>query len=102
MRRAGGWSLARQLFALQAAIAGIVLVGLALASWLQLREAERAATAEEMLGIAHTLAASPEVRGALDDPRPSAVLQPLAERVRADTATDFVVVMTPDGPSVPV
>lgn len=97
MGRAGGWSLARQLFALQAAIAGIVLIGLAMASWLQLREAERAATAEEMLGIAHTLAASPDVLVALDDPDPSAALQPLAERVRTDTATDFVVVMTPDG-----
>jgi two-component system, CitB family, sensor kinase len=97
MGRAGGWSLARQLFALQAAIVGIVLTGLAVASWLQLRESERAATAEEMLGIAHTLAASPEVIGALDDPDPTAVLQPLAERVRRDTATDFVVVMTPDG-----
>jgi two-component system CitB family sensor kinase len=97
MGRAGGWSLARQLFALQAAIVAVVLVGLASASWLQLREAERAATAEEMLGIAHTFAASPEVLAALDDPDPSAVLQPLAERVRLDTATDFVVVMTPDG-----
>lgn len=97
MARARGWSLARQLFALQAAVVGVVLTGLALATWLQLREAERAATAEEMLGIAHTLAASPEVRAALDDPDPSAVLQPLAERVRHDTGTDFVVVMTPDG-----
>lgn len=97
MGRAGRWSLARQLFALQAAIAGIVLVALATASWFQLREAGREATAEEMLGIAHTLAASPEVLAALDEPDPSAVLQPLAERVRVDTATDFVVVMTPDG-----
>jgi sensor histidine kinase regulating citrate/malate metabolism len=97
MGRAGGWSIARQLFALQAAIAGIVLIGLALASYLQLREAERAATAEEMLGIAHTLAVSPDVLAALDDPDPTAVLQPLAERVRIDTGTDFVVVMTPDG-----
>ncbi len=32
MGRAGEWSLARQLFALQAAIVGVVLVGLALAS----------------------------------------------------------------------
>src|SRR5947207_489638 len=93
MGRASGWSLARQLFALQAAIAGIVLVGLATASWLQLREAERAATAEEMLSISHTLAVSPDVLAGLDDPDPTTVLQPLAERVRADTGTDFVVVM---------
>lgn len=97
MRHTSRWSLARQLFALQAAIVGIVLTGLAVASWLQLQESERAATAEEMLGIAHTLAASPEVLAALDDPDPSLVLQPLAERVRRDTATDFVVVMTVTG-----
>jgi sensor histidine kinase regulating citrate/malate metabolism len=96
MRRRG-WSLARQLFALQAALVVIVLVGASIASWLQLQEANREATAEEMLGIAHALAAMPEVRQALDDPDPSAVLQPLAERVRIDTGTDFVVVMTPDG-----
>jgi two-component system, CitB family, sensor kinase len=97
MGRTAGWSLARQLFALQAAIVGIVLTGLAVASWLQLQESERTATAEEMLAIAHTLAASPEVLAALDDPDPVAVLQPLAERVRHDTGTDFVVVMTPEG-----
>ena len=87
----------RQLFALQAAIVGIVLCGLAVANWLQLQETERTAAAEEMLGIAHTLAASPEVLTALDDPDPSVSLQPLAERVRRETATDFVVVMTVDG-----
>jgi two-component system CitB family sensor kinase len=97
MGRAHGWSLARQLFALQAAIVGIVLTGLAVATWWQLQEAERAATAEEMLGIAHTLAASPEVLAALDDPDPTVALQPLAERVRLDTGTDFVVVMSPQG-----
>jgi two-component system, CitB family, sensor kinase len=97
MARARGWSLARQLFALQAAIVGIVLTGLALATWLQLQETERAATAEEMLGIAHTLAASPDVLAALDDPDPTVVLQPISERVRRDTGTDFVVVMSVDG-----
>ena len=97
MRRVRRWSLARQLFALQAAIVAVVLAGVAAATYLQLDETNREATAEEMLGIAHTLAASPDVRAALRDPDPSAVLQPIAERVRRDTATDFVVVMTPDG-----
>ncbi|HET6259969.1 sensor histidine kinase [Pseudonocardia sp.] len=91
------WSLAGQLFALQAAIIVIVLTGVGVATYFQFDETNRKATEEEMLGIAHTLAASPEVRDALDAPKPSAVLQPLAERVRMDTATDFVVVMTVDG-----
>jgi two-component system CitB family sensor kinase len=91
------WSLARQLFALQAAIVGIVLAGVAVAAYLQFDETNRTATAEEMLGIAHTLAASPDVLAALGEPDPTALLQPLAERVRRETATDFVVVMTPAG-----
>ena len=91
------WSLAAQLFALQAVLVVLGLGGVGVASWVELAEANRAETAEEMLGIARTLAAAPDVPAALDDPDPAAVLQPLAERVRADTATDFVVVMTPDG-----
>ncbi|GAA1317374.1 sensor histidine kinase [Pseudonocardia xinjiangensis] len=95
--RPSRWSLAGQLFALQAAIVVIVLTGVAVAAYLQFDETNRDSTAEEMLGVAHTLAASPDVRAALHAPDPVAVLQPLAERVRTDTATDFVVVMRADG-----
>lgn len=75
----------------------LVIGGVGVGTWLQIAEANREETAEEMLGIARTLAAVPVVRSALDDPDPSAVLQPVAERVRRDTRTDFVVVMTPTG-----
>ncbi|MEJ3654450.1 sensor histidine kinase [Actinomycetes bacterium KLBMP 9759] len=91
------WSLARQLFVLQAVVVMIVLSGMTVAAYLQLDGANRDATADEMLGIAHTLADSPSVLAALDDPAPTVALQPLAERVRRDTDTDFVVVMTVDG-----
>ena len=91
------WSLARQLFALQAVVVALVLAGVAVAAYLQFGEANRDATGREMLAVAHTLAADPDVRAALAAPDPSAELQPLAERVRADTATDFVVVMTTAG-----
>lgn len=90
-------SLAGQVFALQALLVVALLAGVGVLSWVQFAEENRAETAEEMLGIAHTLAATPDVRAALDDPDPTAVLQPLAEGVRRDTATDFVVVMTPEG-----
>ena len=40
---------------------------------------------------------APDFPSLADDPDPSVVLQPVAERVRLDTATDFVVVMTTDG-----
>jgi two-component system, CitB family, sensor kinase len=41
MRPVSGWSLARQLFALQAAIVVTVLAGVALAAYLQLDETNR-------------------------------------------------------------
>ncbi|OLT21372.1 hypothetical protein BJF78_34200 [Pseudonocardia sp. CNS-139] len=97
MQGVRAWSLARQLFALQAAIVVVVLAGVSLATYLQLDEANHDATAEEMLAVAHTLAVSPDLLAALAAPDPTVVLQPLSERVRADTATDFVVVMTPQG-----
>lgn len=91
------WSLARRLFVLQAAVVAIVLAGVTVAAYLQFSRTNDDAAAREMLGIAHTLAADPAVAQALASPRPSDALQPLAEDVRARTATDFVVVMSPDG-----
>ena len=90
-------SLARQLFALQAVVVALVLAGVGVAAYLRFDDANREATGREMLAVAHTLAADPDVRTALATPDPTAELQPLAERVRADTATDFVVVMTTAG-----
>ncbi|OJY44082.1 sensor histidine kinase [Pseudonocardia sp. 73-21] len=94
MRR---WSLAGQMFALQAVVIALVMGGVAVAAYLRIDASNTEATGTEMLAVAHTLAVDPAVLAALDDPDPSAVLQPLAERVRADTATDFVVVMTTSG-----
>ncbi len=90
-------SLARQLFALQALVVALVLAGVGVAAYLRFDDANRDATGREMLAVAHTLAADPDVRAALGAPDPTAVLQPLAARVQADTATDFVVVMTTGG-----
>ena len=50
-----------------------------------------------MLAVARTVADAPDVREAVAGPDPTARLQPLAEQVRRDTGTDFVVVMTVDG-----
>jgi two-component system CitB family sensor kinase len=91
------WSLARQLFVLQALVVAVVLAGVGVAAYLQLEQRQRDTTAEEMLGVAHTLAAAPGLRAALAGADPTAVLQPLAEQVRRETDTDFVVVMRPDG-----
>jgi two-component system, CitB family, sensor kinase len=91
------WSLARQLFVLQALVVAVVLVGVGAAAYLQVDQRGQDATADQMLAIARTFADTPEVREAVAGADPSAALQPLAEDVRRDTGTDFVVVMTVDG-----
>lgn len=95
--RPRAWSLATQLFAIQALIVLVVLVGTGLAALSNAVTANEDAARDEVLGVARALAADPSVLAALDRPDPSTVLQPLAERVRRETATDFVVVMSPTG-----
>lgn len=95
--RPGTWSLATQLFAAQAVLVVVVLVGAGIAAFLNASTANADAARDEVLGVARTLAADPVVLSALDTPDPSATLQPLAERIRAETGTAFVVVMTPEG-----
>jgi two-component system, CitB family, sensor kinase len=97
LRRPRTWSLATQLFAFQAAVILVVLVGAGLAAYSNASTANSDAAQDEVLGVARTLAAAPGVMSALSVPDPTTVLQPLAEQVRRDTGTDFVVVMTTDG-----
>ena len=97
LSRPRSWSLATQLFAFQAAVILVVLLGAGVAAFSNAATANADSAQDEVLGVAHTLAAAPVVTWALSAPDPTSVLQPLAEQVRRDTATDFVVVMTPDG-----
>jgi two-component system CitB family sensor kinase len=97
LRRPRTWSLATQLFAFQAAVILVVLVGAGLAAYSNASTANSDAAQDEVLGVARTLAAAPVVTWALSAPDPTSALQPLAEQVRRDTGTDFVVVMTTDG-----
>ncbi|MER7014669.1 sensor histidine kinase [Saccharopolyspora sp. NPDC000359] len=91
------WSLARQLFVLQVVVvAVVVLAGTALA-WYDARQRTEDAARDEVVAVARTLAAQPDVREALVSANPSAALQPLAERVRADTGVDFITIMSPQG-----
>src|ERR671934_1239649 len=90
-------SLARQLLLLQLAV---VVVAVAVAGAFAVRAADRRTKDEQrarVLAVAETLAASSQVRAALAQPDPAAVLQPLAERVRRDSSLGFVVFMSPDG-----
>lgn len=91
------WSLAGQLFAAQSVVVLVVLLGAGLAAYANARTANEDAARDEVLGVARAVAAAPPIREALATPDPASVLQPLAERIRLDTETDFVVVMTVDG-----
>jgi sensor histidine kinase regulating citrate/malate metabolism len=97
LRGPRGWSLATQLFAIQAAVILIVLLGAGVAAFSNATIANSDAAQDEVLGVARAVADVPSVASALTAPDPAAVLQPLAERVRRDTGTDFVVVMSTEG-----
>lgn len=89
-------SLARQLFVLQLAVI-VFLVGTgALLSFLDARRASADAAGRRVLSLATGVAHTPTVREAMTSDDPSRVLQPLAESIRTDTGTDFVVFMAPD------
>ncbi|HEX5333438.1 MAG TPA: ATP-binding protein [Cellulomonas sp.] len=90
------WSVAWQVFTLQLIVVAVVLLAGVAAAYLQARENSQEASRSRVLAVARAVAASPQVRAALTTPDPSTVLQPLAEQVRHDTATDFVVVMGTD------
>ncbi|KNX38895.1 hypothetical protein VV01_19985 [Luteipulveratus halotolerans] len=49
------------------------------------------------LDIARSVADGPQVATVISTPQATDVLQPYAERVRRDTGTDFVVIMSPKG-----
>jgi two-component system CitB family sensor kinase len=91
------WSLAQQLFAIQAGIIVIVVVGAVVAAYAQASRLNLDENEDKVLAVAESVAAAPTVREALRGTSPSAKLQPFAEEVRRETGTDFVVVMSTDG-----
>lgn len=72
----------------------VVLVGLA-AVWVQAQRAGDKEATARALAVAETVAATPDVIAGVQGSDPTAALQPYAERVRAESGTDFVVVMSP-------
>ncbi|MFV0457739.1 MAG: ATP-binding protein [Actinomycetales bacterium] len=90
-------SLARQVLAVQVII-GLVVVAVASAMAYRLADQQvRRSTRAEVLDVAHAFAATDDVRQGLESADPAAALGPLAERVRRETGTDFVVVLSPQG-----
>jgi sensor histidine kinase regulating citrate/malate metabolism len=91
------WSLSRQLFVLQVVVVAVVVLAGAGLAWYDAQVRTEAAASDQVVAVARTLAALPDVREGMVAPNPPATLQPLAERVRADTGVDFITMMSPQG-----
>ena len=92
----GRWSVAAQTFALQVLIAVLVVGAGRVGADGQAQRAGDQQAMARALAVAETMAATPSVIAAVQGPNPSAALQPYAERVRVESGTDFVVVMSRD------
>ncbi|RDS64136.1 SpoIIE family protein phosphatase/ATP-binding protein [Streptomyces sp. M7] len=93
----GGRSLAGQVFVLQVVIVLLLVVAAVVALVLQVRYDSTQEARNRSVAVAEAFANAPGTREALDDPDPTAVLQPRAEAARRATGVDFIVVMNTDG-----
>ncbi|MGF1339237.1 sensor histidine kinase [Streptomyces flavovirens] len=90
-------SLAGQLFVMQALLVAAVVAGCAVFAYVSGRAQAEETAKRQVRTAALAMAESPSVREAIRTPDPSAVLQPYAERVRAETGIAFVTIMNPQG-----
>ncbi|MGH3588744.1 MAG: histidine kinase, partial [Pseudonocardia sp.] len=94
LRRGGRPSaVARQILVLQTLVVAVVVVGAVVLAFVDARRTQLDSARDRSVAVAQTVADAPTVREALGTERPSAAIQPYAEQVRADSGTDFVVVM---------
>lgn len=97
MSRPAERTVARQILALQLAVVLALVVGGVVLAWLDARDDSGDSARDRVVAVAVAVADAPSVRGALNEPEPSTILQPYAEDVRRDSATDFVVIMNRQG-----
>lgn len=90
-------SVARQLLILQLVVFTAVAVAAAALFVVDERHDADAATRDTVTAVAVTTAQIPEVADGLRSQDPTVALQPLAERIRAATGVDFVVIVDLDG-----
>ncbi|MGW2127925.1 sensor histidine kinase [Streptomyces coelicoflavus] len=90
-------SLAGQLFAMQAVLIAVVVVGYALFTYLSDRGQAEEAAGRQARAVSLAIADSPSVAEAIRTPDPTDRLQPYAVRVMEDTDVDFVTIMDPEG-----
>lgn len=89
-------SVAQQILVLQALILLVVVVAAGALAYVDARQDQLDTARLRSLDVARAVADSPAVLDALRTDDPAAGIQPYAERVRRDTRTDFVVVMSLD------
>ncbi|MFG2557808.1 SpoIIE family protein phosphatase [Streptomyces sp. NPDC048496] len=85
------------MFAVQAVFALLLIVVVTVALAFHTRSSAEKAAVDRSVAIAKTFSTSPQVVAGLRSADPTAVLQPLAERVRKLTGVDFVVVTNTKG-----
>jgi two-component system CitB family sensor kinase len=86
--------VARQILLLQVLMVVVVVAGAVALAYTDARDTQIAGARDRALAVAVSVADTPQVRRALGTADPSASIQPFAERVRRDSHTDFVVVMS--------
>ncbi|WP_411104409.1 SpoIIE family protein phosphatase [Streptomyces sp. cmx-4-9] len=90
-------SVAGQVFALQAVIVLLLIAAAASALVVQARFDSRRDAAHRSLAAAEAFAHAPGLPAALQEPDPTAVLQPLAEAARRASGVDFIAVLSLEG-----
>lgn len=90
-------SVAAQVLAVQAAVALLVVLLSVATAYVQAGRQVEQEAASQVTDVARAIAATDDVRQGLASADPAAALAAFAERQRAETGTDFVVVMSVDG-----
>ncbi len=90
-------SLAGQLFAMQAVLIAVLVVGYALFTYVSDRGQAEDAAGRQAMAVARSIADSPSVREGIRSSDPTAELQPYALQIQRDTGVDFVTIMDPEG-----
>ncbi|NEK86351.1 histidine kinase, partial [Blastococcus saxobsidens] len=89
-------SLARQLLVLQGLVVAVIVVTATAVAYVNAQRTAQDDAEVKTTAIVGSLATSPLVLDAVTGPRPTEVLQPYVEAVRADTGTSFITVFAPD------
>ena len=90
-------SLSGQLLMMQFALVIGIVVLTAVASYALVSSQIDEQYKQRALAVAHSVAATPDIVEAMDDPDPPKIIQPIAEAIRRSVGASFVVVANRDG-----